>query len=138
MITLYAFDLTKARDAKPLRNGRERPAENRIANPLEFPGDHFAAPLGFRFAQDHAGPTSLAPLRVEIRSPGEPDRAAGERRNESEQRAKRRSSRASSKWRVLMNDRPGRLRFSHSISMRTPPKSRSTPGCSRACPSQSF
>ena len=95
MMTLYALDLMKMPDAKPFGNGHERPAGNRANNHPQFPEDDFAAPLGFRFGENHSGPTPLAPIRVEIRSPDEPDRAGSDReRDVSEDRAKHRSSRA--------------------------------------------
>jgi len=95
MMTLYALDLMQTRDAKPLRNGRARPAGNRTSNHPQFTGDDFAALLGFRFAENHSGPTPLAPLRVEVRSPDECSRAgSGRERDVSEDRAQHRSSRA--------------------------------------------
>jgi len=95
MMTLYALDLIETRDANPLRNGRERPDGNRTTNRPPLAGDDFAAPLGFRFAENHAGPTPLPPLRVEIRSSDEPMRAGSDReRNVRDDRARHRSSRA--------------------------------------------
>jgi hypothetical protein len=78
MKTLYALDLLKPPAAEPLRTMAQTPLAKGTNRQPAFPVDDFISPQGFRFAVTPSEPTRAIPLRVEIFSPDESARPAGD------------------------------------------------------------